>query len=436
MGDTWTVKEIRGLIGECDVPGNPDLTLMAMALSAKARGESIIRHGSQRPEVKPLIEALAHLGVGVGVSDTEMKIAGGSIKSAEGQIDVGDSPLLLGCLAGLTAGAEFRTRFTGRANAQGVVDALKTLGAFVDTPFDGVFPLAVGGRGIKAGTVKIDMPDTTVKTAFFLAGVDAPGEVKLLQPSAGDDDFEVLLKASGVGLEKIKEVGKEGYLLFLTGPQIVQPTLHDLAGDPDAALYLLGTGAMLSQTNLAVHYVGNDWKTRRLLELLRRFNAQIDIQVARSLSKMSIRTVTVKKSELRRTRIAGEQTALFLNEVPFLAVLGTQAVGETVIRDAQKLREGPVDRLMLITENLRRMGAKVGEMPDGLVVQGPVRLQGAELDAKGDVRVGIALSLAGLVAEGDSVIVNVGSMASDFASLFQTVASVANEKRVYHETAL
>ena len=110
----------------------------------------------------------------------------------------------------------------------------------------------------------------------------------------------------------------------------------DVSGNPEATLYLLGTAAMLSQSDLTLHGVGDEWKTRRALDLLRRLNAQMEIQVTRS--KPVTRTVKVRGSELRRTRIGGEQTALFVDEVPFLAVMGTQAAGETIIRDAEGLR--------------------------------------------------------------------------------------------------
>ena len=68
-------------------------------------------------------------------------------------------------------------------------------------------------------------------------------------------------------------------------------------------------------------------------------------------------------------------------------------------------------------------------MPDGLVVQGPVSLQGAELDAGGDTRVGVALVLASLVAEGETQIANVGSLTEDFAELFSCLETVVNAKR-------
>ncbi len=200
----------------------------------------------------------------------------------------------------------------------------------------------------------------------------------------------------------------------------------DVPEDPDTALYLLGTAAMLPRSNLTLHGICDGWKTRRALDLLRRINAQLDIRVTRSKSK--IRTVNVKGSELRRTRMGGEQTALFIQEVPFLAALGTQAAGETVIRDAERLRHGAFDRLSLVIQNLRQMGARVGEMPDGLVVQGPVRLQGTEVNAGGDARTGLAFALSGLAAEGETRVLNPGDMCREFAELFARLSTLVKKR--------
>lgn len=203
----------------------------------------------------------------------------------------------------------------------------------------------------------------------------------------------------------------------------------DVPGDAETTLYLLGAAAMLSHSDLTLHRVGDDWKTRRVLDLLRRLNAQLDIQVTRSKPKV-MRTVKVQGSELRRTRMGGEQTELFIREVPFLAVLGTQAAGETVIRDAEGLRRGETDRLALVIQNLRQMGAKVGEMPDGLVVQGSVRLQGVEIDAGGDACTGLTFALAGLAAEGETRVSNTGDMCRDFAELFACLSTIVQPREV------
>ena len=427
-----TVKPIWGLSGECEVPGSPDHSLMALALAAKAGGRSEIRRCSRRSEVEALLQAMDRLGLKVERDREGVQVTGGALREPEGALDAGESALLFACLAGMLAGAPFATRIEGDRScadrAGSVMEALQALGARFSLPEEGVFPLEVGGSALKAGRFQIESPNAAVKCAMFLGGLGVRGEVELLQESGGDDDLEILLKAVGVELEKGKVEGGEGYRLLMGGPAEVQPVLHDLPGDPDAAFYLLFTAAMLPQSDLMLTCVGNDWKTRRLLELLRWMNVQLSIQVTRSASKFPIRTVHVVGSELRRTRIAGAQAALFLNELPFLAVVGACASGETLIRDAQALREGETDCLALVVENLRRMEVPVGELPDGLVVKGGHRLQGAEVDAGGDARVGMAFALAGLVAEGVTTVVNPGPIERDFSGVFRCLSAVAQQK--------
>jgi 3-phosphoshikimate 1-carboxyvinyltransferase len=425
----YVSSKARGLVGACQIPGNSDIAMMALALAAKSDGDSVLKNCSMRPEATAMIGALAQLGVAVTRQDDSVTVVGGSLHAHDQGIQVGQSQVMLASIAGITAGAAFRTQLEGSAKPGSVMDALRSLGARVDGPMGADYPITVGGSGLTGGSHTLSDPDTAVKVAFFLAGLDAPGDIHLVQNAAGDEDLEVLLKTAGVGFEKDKEVGKEGYHLVMSGGARPAAAMHDLPGDPTAALYLLGLATMLPRSELVLHSVGNDWKTRRALELLRRFNAQIEIQVDRSESKFPIRTVIAKPSDLRRTRIGAEQASLFLDEVPFLAVMGTRASGETVIRDAQKLREGDVDCLSLMAQNLRLLGAKVGEMPDGLVVQGPVSLQGAELDAGGDSRVAVALALAGMAAEGETQIAHVGSLLEDFKELFSCLATVVNAKR-------
>ena len=166
----------------------------------------------------------------------------------------------------------------------------------------------------------------------------------------------------------------------------------------------------------------------RFQDLLRRMNAQIEIKVTRSASGFSTRIVRATGSELRRTKISGEQSSLFMDEIPVLAVMGARAAGETVIRDARALRDGPNDCLALMAENLRKMQVRVGEITDGLVVQGGRTLRGADVDGGGDSRVTLALTLAGLVAEGETKIKNPGPVDRDYPGVLDRLLSLS-EKR-------
>ncbi len=430
MIDTGQIVEpVQGFCGECDLPGSPEISLMALALAAKTEGMSEIRRCSRRPEVDALADALGRLGLAVERGEEGAKVSGGELKAPDGPIDTGRSEVLFACLAGLLAGAPFRSELVGdpACRVEPVLEALRALDAGILTPAEGIFPIKVGGHALKPGQHRIEAPRTEVKCALFLAGLGVEGGVELLQETAGDDDLEVLFKTAEVVLEKGRAEEGEGHRLSAEGPASVQPACHDLPGDPNAALFVLLTAAMLKRSDLTLTRVGNDWKTRRMLDLLRRLNVQMEVKVTRSASGFLTRRVHVAGSELRPIKIADAQAALFLNELPFLAVAGASAGGETIIRNARALREGETDCVALVVENLRKMQVRVGEIPDGLVVQGGYRLQGAEVDAGGDPRVAMAFSLAGLAAEGKTTVLNPGPMDRDFPGVMEMVSSVAQK---------
>lgn len=414
------------------MPGNPDISLMALALAAGADGVSEICHCSRQAEVEAFLSVLSGLGLTAKRNGEEVKLVGGPLRPPDGPLDAGRSELLFACLTGLLAGAPFKTQveadLANPGAAEGVLESLSALGARLARAEGDRLAVEIDGRKLKAGQYRTQEPNTAVKCAMFLAGLTVDGKVELLQEGAGDDDLEWLFRAADVRLEKARSAEADAYALTLDGPAAVRPALHDLPGCPDAALFLLMSAAMQPRSDLTLNGVGNDWKTRRALELLRRMNAQIDIQVVRSASKFPIRRVRVVGSELRRTKISGAQAALFLHELPFLAVAGACAAGETIIRDAQALRGGPVDCLAIVSENLRKMQVRVGEMPDGLVIQGGRPLQGARVDAGGDPRVGMAFALAGLVAEGPTVVVNSGDIEREFPGVSECLVSVSQQK--------
>ena len=126
-----------------------------------------------------------------------------------------------------------------------------------------------GSSKPRPGSFGAGRPSAAVKTAVFLATLDVGGEIELLQEAAGEEDLEVLLKAAGGDLRKARVQGGEGYRLVLSGPVSVQATEQDLPGDPDAALFLLFAASMHKTSDVTLLGVGNDWKTRRLLDLLR-----------------------------------------------------------------------------------------------------------------------------------------------------------------------
>jgi 3-phosphoshikimate 1-carboxyvinyltransferase len=130
--------------------------------------------------------------------------------------------------------------------------------------------------------------------------------------------------------------------------------------------------------------------------------------------------LAVKGAQLKGGIISGDLVPLLIDELPMLAALGPYTEQGIEIRDAGELRVKETDRIAALAENLKRMGAKVEERPDGLRVEGrgTGKLHGAEIDPRGDHRIAMAFAVAGLAAEGDTRILDADCAGVSYPSFF------------------
>jgi 3-phosphoshikimate 1-carboxyvinyltransferase len=142
------------------------------------------------------------------------------------------------------------------------------------------------------------------------------------------------------------------------------------------------------------------------------------------LNEEDIADLIVRGSQLRSIRLEGEIIAQLIDEIPILAVLATQAEGQTIIRDAGELRHKESDRLRTISQNLQALGAKVEEFEDGLGIGGPVRLKGGDVDSHTDHRIAMAFAIAGLVTEDEVRIHNAEAAGVSFPNFYEILDEV------------
>ncbi len=421
-----TIRPSPGLVGTCDLPGDANMSIMALALSSMADGISRIHRCSRRRDVGRAVELLSKLGISVRWDGETATVTGGHFRAPDDVLHVDGSPVLFSCLAGLLSNAPFVTRLSGvRADADvdRVFEALRALGAQLDIPAEDRTSAGVGGGKLTPGSYRVGLPDMLVKCVMLMAGLGVDGPVELLQDTRGDDDLEVLLQAAGCGLKKRRMKGAGGHRLLMEGPVRLHGVTHELPGSSDAGLFLALAAAMLKRSDVTVTHFGMDSKSRRIVDILRRMNVSMDVEQYWTNSGFPVRRLRIRGSELRGIKISGANARRFRDVLPLLAVAGAVSRGETILRDAEALRDGPVDCISVMVENLRKMQIQVGEMPDGLVVKGG-QLQGAELDAAGDARVSMALTLATLASEGETLVVNPGPVDQMHTGIMNKLATV------------
>jgi 3-phosphoshikimate 1-carboxyvinyltransferase len=281
-----------------------------------------------------------------------------------------------------------------------IVAPLREMGARIWARADDTrAPLAIRGGRLRGIRYRMPVASAQVKSAVLLAGLFAEGETAVEEPAPSRDHTERMLAAMG------SEIRREGASVRLTLPSKALSSLSlRVPGDTSAAAFWMVAAAIHPDAEVSLPGVGVNPTRAGLIEVLRDMGAEIEVGEERSVGGEPVADVMVRSSSLKGTAVGGELIPRLIDEVPVLAVAAAVAQGRTVIRDAAELRVKESDRLSTVAAELRRLGARVDERPDGLVIEGGAELRGAAVDSRGDHRLAMALAVAGLVAEGETVV--------------------------------
>jgi 3-phosphoshikimate 1-carboxyvinyltransferase len=203
-------------------------------------------------------------------------------------------------------------------------------------------------------------------------------------------------------------------------PGPLRATSVVVPGDISSAAFLLVAGAIVPDARVTLHRVGVNPTRTGVLDVLEAMGARIATGQPADEGEPTA-SLTVTSSALRATEIAGARLIpRLIDEVPILAVAAAVTPGVTLVRDATELRVKESDRAAAIARELGKLGGRIAERPDGMAITGGGRLRGATVNSGGDHRMAMALAVAGLVAEGETVIDDVECVNTSFPS-FPTI---------------
>jgi len=185
-------------------------------------------------------------------------------------------------------------------------------------------------------------------------------------------------------------------------------------GDFSSAAYFIAAATLVPGSEIAVEGVGVNPTRTGLLDVLRAMGADVRLEDERTASGEPVADLTVRASALRGTEVGGEWVVRMIDELPVLALAATQAQGETIVRDAAELRVKETDRIATTVQELRRLGAEIEPRPDGFLVHGPTPLRGTLVHSHGDHRLAMALAVAGLIAQGETLVQDVDCVDDSF----------------------
>lgn len=421
------IRPSRGLHGETTVPGDKSISHRALLLGALAQGVNRVHGWLAAGDTLATLRAMQALGIQVERGEDTLAFAGSQLLPPADPVNCANSGTAIRLLAGLLAGKQIAAVLDGsdqlrRRPMRRVADPLRLMGASISDT-DGYAPLTIHPverlRGIEYA---MPVASAQVKSALILAGLDADGETRIIEAGHSRDHTERMLQAMGATIGR-----HDGTITVSPQRDPLRPLDLTIPGDFSSAAFLIVAAAITRGSQVTLRGVGLNPTRTGLLDILRRMGATIHVEEGDTQGGEPVGTLHVASGDLQAAVIEGDEVVRAIDELPVLAVTATQAAGETMIRDAAELRVKEVDRIALLAGELRKLGAAIEELPDGMIVRGPARLRGAQVSSHGDHRLGMALAVAGLVAQGETYILDAGCIGDSFPGFAATLARLGAE---------
>ncbi|HUL32658.1 MAG TPA: 3-phosphoshikimate 1-carboxyvinyltransferase [Candidatus Eisenbacteria bacterium] len=432
---TELIHPVHSLSGPLELPGDKSISHRYAMLAALASGVSELRNFAAARDCHSTLGCVKALGADVKVDGTTIKITGHGLhglKSSWRALDAENSGTTIRLLSGILSGQDFSTKISGDASLQKrpmkrVVAPLRQMGAEIRAKDDNFPPLEIRGGKLHAIHYEMPMASAQVKSAVLLAGLYADGITQVTEPAKTRDHTELALEEFGAHIEKRGRTVSIHGLAARNGQAALQPKSLDVPGDLSSAVFFIAAASLFPESSLYIANVGLNPTRSAILDFFQQMGASVTVLNLQSKQGELIGDLSVKGAPLKGGLVSGDLVPLLIDELPMLAALGPYTQEGIEFRDAQELRVKESDRIAALAENLKRMGAKVEERPDGLRVEGRGAgpLHGAEIDPRGDHRIAMAFAVAGLAAKGETKILDAGCAGVSYPSFFKELRRLA-----------
>lgn len=427
------------------MPGDKSISHRAAMIAALAEGPSVIHNFSTSEDCASTLVCLEKLGVAIERDAASVRVEGAGLdglRAPSEALDCGNSGSTMRMLAGVLAGQDFTAELTGDNSLRSrpmkrIIEPLELMGARVEAK-NGCAPLRITGhRPLASISYKMPVASAQVKSCILFAGLNAMGRTEVVEtPNETRDHTERMLQWFGVKVSRreLSETYQEG--VSIEGLLQFKGDTGRVPGDISSAAFFIAAAALLPHSKLEIKDVGLNPTRRSLIPVLRGLGVDVRTEVRDSgwldedfnepfgdvhiTGGPGLAPVEHGLSNVLR----GSLIPQLIDELPMLAVVGTQVMGGLKILDAAELRAKESDRIAATVENLRAMGADVEEHKDGLTIKRRTPLHGASLKAHGDHRIAMAFTVAALIAEGESEIEGAECAAVSFPEFFNLLDSV------------
>jgi 3-phosphoshikimate 1-carboxyvinyltransferase len=422
LSDIVLQPTTTALTGDCFVPGDKSISHRAVFFGSLAEGKTNITNFLTGDDCLTTIKAFESMGVQINQDGEHVQIESQGYKHFNEPtvpIDLGNSGTTARLLLGVLSGLPFHTTLFGdqsltKRPMDRVTIPLREMGAKIDGRESGKYlPLAVRGQALSAITFKPQVKSAQVKSGVLLAGLLANGTTTVIESTKTRDHTENMLQAFGA------KVNVDGLAIHIDGQQTLTGTTIQVPRDISSAAFFIVAALIVKGSKITVKDVGLNPTRTGILDAVKLMGARLDIEETKNIGGEIIGDVTVSYQPLKGAVIEGDIIPSMIDEIPILALLATQAEGQTVIKDAEELRFKETDRIDSVVDTLRRFGCHIEPTADGMIIEGDQTLTGATADSHGDHRIGMMIAIASLIATGETTLIDKDAINVSYPSFFE-----------------
>ena len=431
------LTRVPGLRGSLTVPGDKSISHRAVMLGALAEGDTTISGFLKGADCLSTIDCFRQMGIRIEESHDIIRVHGKGLhglRAPSATLNVGNSGTTTRLLAGILAGQSFNSALSGDASLNArpmnrIIKPLSMMGAGIRSAGNnGCAPLLIEGRPLEPVHYISPVASAQVKSCVLLAGLYARGESSVTEPALSRDHTERMLRAFGA------DVRSQGNTCRIIPPDSLYGRHIDVPGDISSAAYFIAAGLITPGSEIEIRNVGINDTRSGILRVCQDMGADITYLNRREAGGEPAADLLVRTSDLTGTVIEGDIIPTLIDELPVIALMACFARGETVIRDARELRVKESDRIELVSRHLAAMGADVIPTEDGFIInsrQGagsPPVLHGAPVSCFLDHRIAMTFAVAGLNAEGETLIADSQCVDVSYPGFFEQLEKLHCQK--------
>lgn len=416
------ISRQKHLKGTITVPGDKSISHRSVMFGAISSGLTEVTGFLQGADCLSTISCFKKLGIEIVNDSKTVKIYGKGLHGLQPPTDIldaGNSGTTTRLISGILAGQKFDTTITGDASIQKrpmgrIMTPLSMMGAnFISLAKENCAPFTVHGGNLKGIHYDSPVASAQVKSAVLLAGLYADGETKVTEPIVSRNHTELMLNGFGANVTSVETTATIQPNPTLMGQKIEVP------GDISSAAYFIVAGLIHPHAEILIKNVGINPTRDGILKVAKAMGGKITYLNERIVSGEPVADILVESSNLVATEVSGELIPTLIDEIPVIAVMAAYAKGTTVIKDAQELKVKESDRITVVTDNLKAMGADITATEDGMIIHGGKPLHGTQIQTHADHRIAMAFAIAGIMADGETTFDNPSCVAISYPTFYE-----------------